>query len=145
MCIDKLPRAAIGKRHMKEINQEQIQYLRQVLDERADALRADLQREAEGKENYLDIANEISEPGMASFASLAVDVGHAEITRDINELKAIDKARERIEDGSYGECIECLTAIPFERLKVQPTAVRCAPCQEMYEKTHANTAQGPTM
>lgn len=130
---------------MKELTQEQTQTLRRLLDERAQELRADLQREAEGKENYIDIANEIAEPGMTSFASLAVDVGHAEITRDVNELKAIDEARTRMDDGSYGECIECLTPIPFERLKVQPTAVRCAPCQDVYEKTHANTAQGPTM
>lgn len=130
---------------MKELTPEQFADLEQLLNEREKALRLDLQREAETKENYIDIANEIAEPGMTSFASLAVDVGHAEITRDINELKAIDEARERMRDGTYGECIDCLTPIPFERLKVQLTAIRCAPCQGVYEKTHANTAQGPRM
>lgn len=130
---------------MRDLNQEQIDYLERALDERAQALRADLQREAQGQESYLDIANEIGEPGMASFANLAVDVGHAEITRDVNELKAIDSAKERIKDGSYGECAECLGPIPFERLKVQLTAVRCARCQEVYEKTHANVAPGPRL
>lgn len=130
---------------MKELTQEQTKFLAQLLDEREQALREDLQREANAKENYIDIANEIAEPGMTSFASLSVDVGHAEITRDINELKSIDEARERMRDGTYGECIDCLTPIPFERLKVQLTALRCAPCQDLYEKTHANTAQGPRM
>lgn len=130
---------------MQNLNQKQIESLERLLDERAAALRADLQRETAGKENYIDIANEIAEPGMSSFASLAVDVGHAEITRDINELKAIDDARERIRNGSYGECIDCLTPIPYERLEVQPMAIRCAPCQDIYEKTHANAAQGPTL
>lgn len=130
---------------MRDLSQEQIAQIERLLEERAQALRSDLQREAQSKENFIDIANEIAEPGMTSFASLSVDVGHAEITRDINELKAIDEARQRIEDGSYGECIDCLTPIPFERLKVQVTALRCAPCQEVFEKTHANTAQGPRM
>lgn len=130
---------------MKELTQEQTALLTQLLDEREQALRADLQREANAKENFIDIANEIAEPGMTSFANLSVDVGHAEITRDINELKSIDEARERMRDGTYGECIDCLTPIPFERLKVQLTALRCAPCQDLYEKTHANAAQGPRM
>lgn len=130
---------------MKDLTQEQIAQLAQLLEEREQALRADLQREANGKENFIDIANEIAEPGMTSFASLAVDVGHAEITRDINELKSVAEAKERMKAGTYGECIDCLTPIPFERLKVQLTALRCAPCQGVYEKTHANTAQGPRM
>lgn len=130
---------------MRDLNQKQIESLERLLSERAEALRADLQREAEGQESYLDIANEVGEPGMASFANLAVDVGHAEITRDINELKAIDEAKERIRNGTYGECVDCLTPISFDRLKVQPTALRCAHCQDVYEKTHANAAQGPRL
>lgn len=130
---------------MKELTAEQIAHLKQMLQQREAELRADLQREAESKENYSDIANEISEPGLTSFASLTVDVSHAEITRDINELKAIADAKERMENGTYGECIDCLTPIPYERLEVQLTALRCAKCQDVYEKTHANAAQGPRM
>lgn len=130
---------------MKELNEEKIARLKQMLQQREEELRADLRREANSKENFIDIANEISEPGMTSFASLAVDVGHAEITRDINELKAIADARERMTNGTYGECVDCLTPIPYERLQVQLTALRCAKCQDVYEKTHANTAQGPRM
>lgn len=130
---------------MKELNEEQIADLKQMLQQREEELRADLQREADSKENFIDIANEISEPGMTSFASLTVDVSHAEITRDINELKSIADAKERMANGTYGECADCLTPIPYERLKVQLTAVRCAKCQDVYEKTHANTAQGPRM
>lgn len=130
---------------MQNLNRTQIESLSHLLNERAAVLRADLQREEDGKENYIDIANEIAEPGMSSFASLTVDLGHAEITRDINELKAIDAARERIKNGTYGECVDCLTPIPYERLEVQPAAMRCAPCQNLHEKTHANTDQGPRL
>lgn len=127
---------------MQNLNPEKISFLSRLLEERAAVLRADLQREEEGKENYVDIANEITDPGMSSFANLATDVSHAEIARDINELKAIDEARERISAGTYGECIDCLMPIPYERLEVQPTAIRCAPCQEKHEKTFAMADQG---
>src|SRR5690606_21367828 len=135
----------IPKNAMQTLNQKQIESLSHLLDQRVEVLREDLQRETEGKENYIDIANEISEPGMSSFASLAVDVSHAEVMRDVNELKAIDEARERIRNGTYGECIDCLTPIPYERLQAQPTAARCTPCQQVYEKTHAHAAQGPSL
>ena len=130
---------------MKHLNREQTDHLSNLLEQRAKELRADLQRETESKDTYLDIATEISDPGRASFANLQVDVEHAEMTRDVNELKAIDEARDRMKDGTYGECIDCLTEIPYERLLVQPTAARCAPCQDMYEKTHANAGQGPRL
>ena len=44
------------------------------------------------------------------------------------ELRQIDAALGRIEDGSYGECVNCGEPIPEKRLEIVPHAPRCAKC-----------------
>ncbi len=36
--------------------------------------------------------------------------------------------------GAYGLCAECGTEIPFGRLKLEPWARRCVPCQTQREQ-----------
>jgi DnaK suppressor protein len=56
------------------------------------------------------------------------------VRRDIDELRAVERALARIEDGSFGECADCGNAIAQERLRAYPTAVRCATCQTEFER-----------
>lgn len=60
-----------------------------------------------------------------------------DLVHDASELREIDAARARLEEGSYGECMECGQDIGFARLKATPSAVRCIVCQTRFEKTHA--------
>ena len=60
----------------------------------------------------------------------------ADQSRDLEELRAIDAARTRLEDGSYGICTDCGVDIGFERLHAEPEAARCIDCQRRYEKTY---------
>ncbi len=53
---------------------------------------------------------------------------------DTAEIAAVQAALQRIENGVYGECIDCGTHIPEARLKVAPEAARCIHCQEKAEK-----------
>lgn len=49
----------------------------------------------------------------------------------------IDEALERIENGTYGTCIECEKEISEIRLKARPVATLCIKCkrkQERFEK-----------
>lgn len=46
----------------------------------------------------------------------------------LNELKAIEAALSRIEDGSFGTCAKCEEPISGERLDVVPTAALCRNC-----------------
>lgn len=130
---------------MASLSQEQTAELRKMLDERYAALNEEVHREVNDKDDFLDVASEVPDPGDASFASLAVDLGNAAVTRDLTELRAIEAARDRMENGVYGDCVDCETEIPVERLKVQPTAERCAPCQEQYEKMHPDPQRGATL
>lgn len=44
------------------------------------------------------------------------------------ELRRIDAALERLEEGDYGYCVECGEEIETKRLDVDPAAPRCAGC-----------------
>ena len=52
-----------------------------------------------------------------------------------NRLIEIKKAFGRIEDGSYGTCLECLEAIALPRLKAYPEASLCLACKAAGEAT----------
>jgi DnaK suppressor protein len=63
----------------------------------------------------------------------------AEIEQDLieialRELAEIGAVRERVANGTYGECVECGESIAPARLEVNPAALRCAPCQARHEK-----------
>lgn len=49
------------------------------------------------------------------------------------ELDQIEAALQRIEAGTYGQCLDCGIQIPAARLHAAPEAARCVPCQEKTE------------
>lgn len=54
---------------------------------------------------------------------------------EIDELKLINQALERLEKGEYGVCVDCGNTISEPRLKYYPYAARCIVCQEALEAT----------
>jgi DnaK suppressor protein len=130
---------------MKTLTQQQVSRLRAVLNEREEALRNEIRSELDQHEDYGELAGEAPDPGDSSFASLSIDLGNAAVMRDMAELRALRAVRTRMENDCYDECINCGNAIPYERLMAQPTAQRCAPCQEMHEKTHIDPTRGSTL
>lgn len=49
------------------------------------------------------------------------------------ELKRIDAALKRIDDGDYGYCITCGEEIAVKRLELDPTAPTCINCARTSE------------
>ncbi len=49
-------------------------------------------------------------------------------------LKRIDKALERMEDGTYGRCLNCSQKIQKGRLDAVPWARFCIECQEKLDR-----------
>lgn len=79
--------------------------------------------------------------GDQSVARAEADLNFTMTDRHAGELLAIDAAKTRMRDGTYGICIDCGCEIGFDRLCAYPTAERCIHDQERVEKTylHANT------
>jgi DnaK suppressor protein len=58
--------------------------------------------------------------------------------RDIFYFKKLNKALEKIQDGSYGECEDCGCNIRYERLLARPTAELCIGCKDEAEREELN-------
>jgi predicted phosphoribosyltransferase/RNA polymerase-binding transcription factor DksA len=91
-------------------------------------------------EQYGLLAGEVHDAAEQSVADLLVDVNLAEITRDVEDLRDVEAALERIHTGAYGACLRCNGPIDLERLEAYPTAKRCLPCQLEHEHARAETA-----
>jgi DnaK suppressor protein len=124
------------------IDQQQALDLKIRLRERASQLRDEVQRTRSKSidETPARIAERARDSEDDSFAALIVDTNLTEMERDVEELRMIDSALQRINAGTYGECVDCNQSIPVARLQAEPTAARCIQCQELYEKTHASGA-----
>ena len=71
------------------------------------------------------IEHDLDEPAPKDFEERAVEREGDEV---LAELRAIQAALRRIEDGSYGYCVACGEEISPERLDVVPHAARCRNC-----------------
>jgi RNA polymerase-binding protein DksA len=61
----------------------------------------------------------------------------AEVQRDHNELADVRAALVRLNDGTYGTCIDCAQPIDLQRLAAAPSAARCIGCQTQFESTRS--------
>jgi DnaK suppressor protein len=95
------------------------------------------------KENARSLEDETGElvSGSADqhMADTATETVEREIGNTLEEhderlLVAIDAALGRIEDGTYGKCVNCGAQIPVERLEAMPWATLCIDCKRLEER-----------
>ena len=53
--------------------------------------------------------------------------------RERRLIKKIKEAIERIDDGTYGECVECGEDISVARMKARPVTTLCIKCKSRQE------------
>ena len=92
--------------------------LHRALEQRRETLMAEIERDAK------------------RLREEQVATEEADLTRDVGELRDVEAARRRLDDGSYGICTDCGAGIAFERLHAEPQAARCVECQRRHEKTY---------
>ena len=75
-------------------------------------------------------------PDQSDWASAEIQRSYELRTRDRERklLSKIDAALKRIEDGSYGYCIETGEPIGVKRLEARPVATLCLEAQERRER-----------
>jgi DnaK suppressor protein len=67
-------------------------------------------------------------------ASEQREMGLMSRERLVERIERLTAALKRIEDGTYGACVECGKPIGQARLKAIPEAVTCVTCQEKIER-----------
>lgn len=116
--------------------------LRKQLEGRRKMLRAELTAKLNAQDNpaLLGLRNRMEETDDWAVADLETALDVAEVSRDAGELREVEGALARMQDGTYGECQECGQPIPYGRLAATPSAPRCIACQE---KLEAAQRRGP--
>lgn len=61
------------------------------------------------------------------------EVDLALVDREMAEMGVVSEALARVHDADFGRCIDCSAAIPFDRLKIEPWALRCVACETRRE------------
>lgn len=131
---------------MADFKKDQLEPLKQNMLERQRVLTEEVRekRESTALDGNVDAAGGVGDAGDESVTRMITDLDIQEAGRDLEEMRDIDAALQRMEDGSYGQCDECGREIDHLRLEAQPTALRCVPCQAQHEKTYAHKST-PTL
>jgi RNA polymerase-binding protein DksA len=131
---------------MAELTKKKIETLRKQLLERQRVLVSEVneQRSRTAEDGNEDVLGGVGDAGDESVQRMVTDLHLQEAGRDLEELRDIDAALQRMDAGEYGVCEQCGNDIDYARLEVQPTATRCIDCQAQYEKTYAQKGK-PTL
>ncbi|MEM8790326.1 MAG: TraR/DksA C4-type zinc finger protein [Pseudomonadota bacterium] len=98
--------------HFEKLLQERRAYLADRLQKYEDSL--DQKRSSNTSERALEQENDEVLEGLGETG--------------LTELRMIDAALHKIEDGTYGMCVNCEEDIAPERLELVPHAAVCANC-----------------
>lgn len=117
------------------LSTEQRNTIGQALQARRLALQSDLAQHDNGL-SRVDHAQEALAQSRDDFAQntgeRAVDIALTDM--DMQELAAITRAEQHLQDDHFGICVDCAQAIPFERLCVEPQSLRCVACAAIFER-----------
>jgi DnaK suppressor protein len=115
---------------------DRIDQLKTALDERERLLRSEVRKAIHDKLGRdIPELESMGDESAQSVADLLDDIDTGMMMRDVDELMAIEAARDAIKRGSYGTCVMCHGPIGFKRLIALPSAERCLTCQEQQERT----------
>ncbi|WP_419770457.1 MAG: RNA polymerase-binding protein DksA [Candidatus Marinarcus sp.] len=112
-------------------NRKQIEELQEILIKRKESITQNIQE----SRNSIDSLKNSECNDDVDFAEISSDSFKEGIiaNQQVKELKEIDDALKRIEQGTYGVCEMCDELISLGRLRAKPFAKFCTPCREIYE------------
>lgn len=119
----------LGTRLLKRLRQQLLDRQKTLLEEIRE------QRAQSESHPFEELAGTVADSGDAAMADVLLDTEHALVGKHIDELRDIEAALERMDAGTYGDCVDCEQAIGADRLEIYPTAKRCVLCQSRRERT----------
>ena len=122
------------KRNVMKIASTELSEIREIL-ERKRAELVEVLRKRYGSIAIQKSADQMDEIQYASERDLAI----GNVDRESSRLREVKAALRRIEDRSFGTCIECESVISPRRLAAVPWAPRCIQCQEAADRDAQKT------
>ena len=113
-------------------NENDINSLKEELISKSERIKANI-----GKaRNEIELMRNQSPTDEGDYAVLINDssIEDTLIGKQLEELKEIELALDKISKGNYGICEMCEEPIGIERLRVKPFAKFCISCREINEK-----------
>ena len=114
--------------------QDARQQLEQMLRE-IDSATAVLEAEGAGESSELSSADQ--HPGDTAGDLTDADNQAALLDNAADQREQVLAALARLDDGTYGTCVDCGQPVPDARLEVRPEAARCITDQEAFEASGA--------
>jgi RNA polymerase-binding protein DksA len=126
---------------------EQLEELRSTLQSMREQLMQTAEEELQEarKQPFKKLAGDVHDKGDESIAEQVAGLNAGLADLRTNELHAAEAAFARIEEGSYGICVDCGGEIGYERLRAYPVTRRCIVCKQRYENEHAGPGRPPTL
>ena len=123
-----------AKRAPKGLPKRKLAALRKHLEAEQIQLRAQIaQLDADfADESWKARSDDDAESGTATFERERT-MSLAQNARGL--LSAIDRALDRMDDGTYGRCVSCGELIDINRLEALPAAVDCLDCRRKAERS----------
>jgi DnaK suppressor protein len=115
-----------------KLTKKELEKYRRLLEEKKTSLSAELAKARDAEE-------ETTEESTQDIADKAVSSYTREFLYSLSDgdrttLLHIDEALDRIDEGTYGMCVNCSTPMLEKRLMAVPWTPFCIDCQELAEK-----------
>ena len=113
------------------MNKKQMEKYKKLLDDKRAELLARVQAaRASEKEGGSEDAPDL---GDRALSTVTRDLKYRLTGGERDILKRIDSALDRIDNGTYGECLSCGKKVQQGRLTAVPWARHCIDCQELQD------------
>lgn len=125
---------------MPGLDQKQIEHLATMMNERWAREFREIRSLFSGQDEErqeVTLGASVDEASDEALLARLATVDDPLIRQNLQDVRDIIGARQRIAAGNYGECIDCGADIAYERLLAYPTAKRCIDCQREHEKRKA--------
>jgi DnaK suppressor protein len=106
------------------IARKRLEAIRDELDRSIVVLRGEHPRARGGEVEAGDAGSNLTE----------ADRNEASVTSALAQRSEVMAALARVEDGSYGKCVDCGQPVPDGRLEARPTTTRCVACQNKRDR-----------
>ena len=111
---------------------------------------ADLRGVLKATGDLAEHTSDVSKGEVVDFKDMAIEetqavVEQVQAGKAAEELEQVIAARRRLQDGSYGECLDCGEEIDLRRLTALPATPYCTACQAIHEHERPLLARRSTL
>lgn len=120
---------------MSASTENQNQLLAEKLHARRNELLEDIMvqvREKEG-DKAAELDAHLDQNDDFAFANELIELNPQYVAGELEKLRGVQDAEVRMQEGTYGLCIDCHQDISPDKLQLQPSASRCSQCEQLHQ------------